>query len=331
MTDVPEWESDPENGGGADEPGDGGFAFESWLSEATSFRTSSDSAPGDTDDADGGEPSGARRASSDEGRESGGGFELSVGGFDFDAWLANTRREPEPSETAEEPPADADAAEAEGFDFAGWLGEAGAADAVAAVTGTAAGAGTGTGEVDDSVESPSVGEIVAIDTPPIKLALFALFAVSALAAGLTVASTAGMFHFEGPGGPEQAVVVATSTPSPTPSPAPTPSPTAPPTPRPATATPTETRYRGTPPAILRTDSPTPSPIQSTSTPSPTPTESPSPTPSPTPTTATPTPTGFVDDGGLFNESSNSSNDSMLFVFPSSLLGLGAATVLSRRR
>jgi hypothetical protein len=161
-----------------------------------------------------------------------------------------------------------------GFDFTGWLAEgetsSGVIEPIEPEPETAATATETPAIEGPEYPTPRGGGIT--DTPPIKVAAFALFAASLVAVGLTLSGAVGALGpasgFTDPvpvdDADEQPVATATPTPEPTPSPTATP-----------TATPTPT------------PSPTPTP---TATPTPTPTPSPTPTATPEPTaTATATP------------------------------------------
>lgn len=284
MTDIPGWDSGDDEPGGADAD-DGGFAIESWFSRGPGG-SSSDSADDD--------------------------FELESGGFDFAGWLdAESTDQPEPEPMAEAETPATDEAETEGyeltaggFNFGGWLGQETAPETV---DGEAAA---------DSAGEPAAGDARPVrptsggfERPTPKFALFAVFAIALVAVGLSIASTAGMFGFEGPdrvgGGAGVNNSTATESPTVSPTSSPTDSPTGSPTSSPTSSA---------------TASPTPSPTSSptaSSTPSPTPTPSPtaSPTESPTPGIL---PLGASTFGG---------GGFLTFALP---LGLGAVAVLTRR-
>ncbi|WP_276260752.1 hypothetical protein [Haloglomus litoreum] len=277
---------------GAFEFENGGFDFDSWLG-AESLDAETTAA---TETATG-TATGAAAAT--------GSFQFENGGFDFDGWLAAgdsefTAPEPEPAPAAEAEPAGATAT-------AGATGgmTAEAADNAAASGPTASDPGFGE-------PSPAAG--TGDETPPIKLAAFALFAASAVAVAFTILSAggvvdpgqAGVEANPGPAGgggaanattaTPTATATATQSPTPTATQSPTPTATQSPTPTP-TASPTPTAT----PTPTPTATPTPTPT-ATPTPTPTPTASPTPTPTATPEpTATPTQTpvggGMIGGGG----------------------------------
>ena len=270
----------------------GGFDFGTWLEEAE-VRTTVEETVEETAGTD---------------REVGRAF----GGFDFREWMAA-------DETAG-PSSPPDSARVVTPSIAEVDPEAAATSESAALTGAAGGdypAGfafsewLGEGETEfvdpealraePEPETPSVGATVPgepgyptppgggiSELPPVKVALFALFAATLAAVALTIAGPAAPlgpatgFADPAPAGNQGGAPAPTATPSPTATatPAPTPTDTDAPT---ATATQT------------RTETPTP-------TPTPTPTATPTPTVTPTPEpTASPTPTdNGSDDGGILD-------------------------------